>query len=98
VLPRHQTRRLVGVVPDLMQRDQLVGERVCVVLVHVLVGEADGIVEIGSLGHRVVAQRVQVRRHRVYRREGRVAGGFRYGRGVVGAHGTGGRNCVGNGK
>jgi len=78
VLPRHQSRRLVGVVADLVQRDQLVGERVRVVLVHVLVREADGIVEIGPLGHRVVAQRVQVRWHRVYRRERRVAGGFRY--------------------
>lgn len=94
MLAGHQARRLVGIVPDLVQRDQLVGERVGVVLVHVLVREADGIVEIGPLGHRMVAQRVQVRRHRVDWREGRVAGALGDGGGVVGTHGAGGGNWI----
>uniref|UniRef100_A0A182J4J8 Uncharacterized protein n=1 Tax=Anopheles atroparvus TaxID=41427 RepID=A0A182J4J8_ANOAO len=79
VLARHQpARRLMRVVADLVQRDQLVGERVRWTLVDggLLVLEADGIVQVGRpLGRRqlvMMLQAVQVRRHRVDGRERRV--------------------------
>lgn len=94
MLAGHQARRLMRIVADLMQRDQLIGKGIGIILVDVLVGEANGIVEIGTLRHRMVAQRVQMRRHRVDRRKGRVAGGLRYRCCIVWPH-SAGRGCCG---
>lgn len=67
-----QSRGLVRVVPDLVQRDQLVGERVRLLLALL---EVEGVVEVGPRGQRaVVRQPVEVRRHRVDGRERRVSG------------------------
>lgn len=87
MLPRHQpTSRLVRVVSDLVQRDQLVRERVRRALVYrLLVLETDRIVEIRPLRQLVVMmlQGVQVRRHRVDRRERRIGCRLRYAAGIV---------------
>uniref|UniRef100_A0A8W7Q298 Uncharacterized protein n=1 Tax=Anopheles coluzzii TaxID=1518534 RepID=A0A8W7Q298_ANOCL len=85
----HQpTRRLMRVVAYLVQRDQLVRERIRGALGHggLLVLEADRIVQVGGPLRRqlmMVLQAVQVRWHRVDRREGRVACRLRYAAGVV---------------
>lgn len=56
----------MGIVSDLVQRYQLVGKRIGGVLLRLmLVLEANGVVQIGSLRHRMMAQRVEVWRHRV---------------------------------
>lgn len=63
VLRGQESRRLVSVVPDLMQRDQLVGEGVGLLLALL---EVQGIVEIRPRGERaMVRQSVEVRSHRV---------------------------------
>lgn len=61
---RHQTAGLMGVVANLMQRDQLIWKRTGV-LIDILVRETDGIVQIGSLSHWMVTERIQMGRHRI---------------------------------
>lgn len=82
MIPGHQCPRLVCVVPNLVQRNQLIRERIpCRAhLVHVLVlPEVDGVVQVRPLAHVVVMvvvvvpQAVQMRRHRLDRRERGIA-------------------------
>ena len=86
MLSRHQTARLVRVIPDLMQRDQLIGE-ISSVLRHILVLEAERVINIRTLTQLVMLERVQMWWHRVDRRERRVCGGFCEAGRVVGAAG-----------
>lgn len=50
VFTGHESSGLVGVISNLMQGDELVGEGSPGVLVYIFILEADGVVEIGPLG------------------------------------------------
>ena len=56
----------MGIVANLMQGNQLVGKGVGIILVDILFLEADRVVEIRPLGHGMMAQRIEMRWHRVY--------------------------------
>lgn len=92
----------MGVVPDLVQADQLVGEAVRRLRLGdvqaVLLLEAERVVDVWPVGRQLVVVEVQVAGHGVDRREGRVGVGLGDGGVVrvaqVGVGGAGGRRRV----
>lgn len=93
----------MGVVPDLVEGDQLVGEAVRGLALGeveaVLLLEADGVVDVGPVRGELVVVEVQVAGHGVYGGEGRVRVRLRYRRVVAvgqvgGVRGARGRRRV----
>lgn len=52
---------LMRIIAYLMQRNQLIWERGVHILVDIFALEIDGVIEVGSLGHRMMTERIQMR-------------------------------------